>query len=66
MTGEEYLNKFTKEQLIQYIKTSNCCPFDFDIKTEYGANLDNCNRVYQGDCEKCWKSEVIEFRGSVL
>lgn len=55
MIGKEYI---TPEKFHKYIDRY-ACPYDFGFETEYSKFY--CGEgYYQGDCKKCWDSEVIE------
>ena len=55
MNGREYI---TPEKFHEYID-DYACPYDFGFETEY-MKLYCGKGHYQGDCKKCWDSEVIK------
>lgn len=55
MNGREYI---TPEKFHKYIDYY-ACPDDFGFETEY-MKLYCGKGYYQGDCKKCWDSEVVK------
>ena len=59
MNGKEYVDKnFTKQQLLDRLYI-NDCPHDFGFKTKYSVDMSDCGNGCQGDCLKCWNSEIL-------
>lgn len=59
MDGKEYLLKnVTKEYLVECVQFY-CCPSDFGFETVYSLDKNKCRGTYQGDCNECWGSKVI-------
>lgn len=59
MNGVEFVDKnFTKQQLLNRLYIDNC-PRDFGFETELSSNEEYCNSHCQGDCERCWDSEIL-------
>ena len=57
MNGREYI---TPEKFHEHID-DYACPYDFGFETEY-MKLYCGKGCCQGDCKKCWDSEVIETK----
>ena len=56
------VHKYVEKQTLIHTICMCYCPRDFGFETEYSLNNREkwCTDSYQGDCNKCWDSKVIE------
>lgn len=59
MNGTEYLDKHVSKQTLIEVLYQYNCPRDFGFETVLSSNKEYCCEDYQGNCEKCWNSNVI-------
>lgn len=69
MNGQDYIYAMDKQKLLDLL-VEYLCVRDFGFETEYSAGEEGqkwCCDHYQGDCKKCWSSNVVEkIKGKVV